>query len=209
MKRLALFDEEEMPYKGWVDKLFKTAMRKLTENEWEEAGHHDDDVNEVIVFQDSIEPGEQNKINGREPGQPRRGLVAVKADNAGKSWLFQKYCEMCFVDKNPDGDAEDEPLEDESLWEHRVIRNIVWSRNRGWVVDIALYGEPETQSFETYEINISLIEMIRASPHNTRTMISEQNNPQETNQEDSTNDSEDDNDDGDESESVEGEVASV
>ena len=209
MKRIALFDDEKMPYTEWVDSLFKTAMRKLTQYDLEDAGHHDDDANEVVVFEDRIEPGEQNNINGREPGQPRRGLVAVKHDNAGKSWLFQKYYEMCFVDKNPDGDAEDEPLEDESQWEHRVVRNIVWSRNRGWVIDSALYGEPETQSFETYEINVSLIEMMRASPHNTRTMTSRQNAPQETTQDDSPNESEDEDEDESESESVEGQVASV
>ena len=91
-------------------------------------------------------------------------------------------------------------MEDESQWEHRVVRNIVWSRNRGWVIDSALYGEPETQSFETYEINVSLIEMIRASPHNTRTMTSRQNAPQETTQDDSPNESEDEDEDEDEDE---------
>ena len=69
-------------------------MRKLTQDDLEDAGHHDDDANEVVVFEDRIESGEQNNINGREPGQPRRGLVAVKYDNVGKSWLFQKYYEM-------------------------------------------------------------------------------------------------------------------
>ena len=207
MKRLALFDDDEMPYKAWVDGLFKTAMRKLTQDEWEDVGHHDDDVNEVVIFQDRIEPGEQNKINGREPGQARRGLVAVKADNAGKSWLFQKYYEMCFVDKNPDGDAEDEPLDDEDLWEHRVVRNIVWSRQRGWVIDSALYGEPDEQSLETYQINSSLIEMIRVSPHNIHTMSI---NQQETTQEDTPNDDDESSDDNEnESHSVEGQVTSV
>ena len=82
-----------------------------------------DDDNGAGIFQDSIEPGEQEHINNgvREPGQPPVGLTRLKKCNASRSWLFEKYFQMEFefVDKNPEGDADDGPLEDESLWERR------------------------------------------------------------------------------------------
>ena len=55
------------------------------------------------IFRDFIEPGEQGRINGQEPGEPRVPLTDLKRDNATKSWLFEKYYGMKFLDKNPEG----------------------------------------------------------------------------------------------------------
>ena len=94
-------------------------------------------------------------------------------DNTAKSWLFEKYYNMCFADMNPEGDAEADPLEDEEEWEYRIIRNIVWRRHKGYVVETALHGTPEIQSIETYRINTSLHHMIIESPHNVRPLFSQ------------------------------------
>ena len=59
-----------------------------------------------VVFNDSIESGEQGRINGREPGQPVVGLTELKKDHAAKSWLFNKYYNICFVDKTPETDDD-------------------------------------------------------------------------------------------------------
>ena len=90
---------------------------------------------------------------------------------------------MVFVDKNPEADEADaEILEDESQWEHRRIINIVWSRRKGYVADTMLIGDTSEDTCERYYIDNTLIEMIRASPHNTRRMKSllNANNPNPT-----------------------------
>ena len=135
------------------------------------------DINARAVFQDRIEDGEQGKINGREPGQPRITLSALKKSNAAKSWLFEKYFGMHFVDNNPEGNAESDPLPDPNDWEHRVITNIVWWRNNGWSVLTKLRGAAvQDQSLERYLITEVLHKMIRESPHNTHVMASVLNN---------------------------------
>ena len=132
------------------------------------------DTNARAVFQDRIEDGEQGKINGREPGQRRVTLSALKKSNASKSWLFEKYFNMHFVDNNPEGTVDSDPLPDENDWEHRVITNIVWWRNNGWSVLTKLRGATvEDQSIERYLITEVLHNMIRASPHNTHVMASQ------------------------------------
>ena len=78
---------------------------------------------------------------------------------------------------------DDDPLEDPNEWEHRIIRNVVWSRRKGYVVETALHGDPDDQSIEHYEINDCLLQMIRVCPHNMKRMASQMNN-------------DDDNDDG-------------
>ena len=81
---------------------------------------------------------------------------------------------MCFVDKNPESDCgENEPLSDDAEWEHRVIMNVVWWKRMGYAVETALYGTPDEQSIERYQINSQLHEMIRDSPHNKHPMDSE------------------------------------
>ena len=95
-------------------------------------------------------------------------LTRLHKDKTAVSWLFEKYYNMAFVDKNPEADEVDaEILEDESLWEHRRIINIVWSRRVGHVVDTVLIGDETGDNNEQYFIDQTLIEMIRASPHNT------------------------------------------
>ena len=125
------------------------------------------------VFNDSIEPGEYGRINGREPGQLPISLTALKKDHACKSWLFNKYYNMCLLDKNPEGDSEATALEDESAWEHRVIKQIVWRRREGYATETCLYGNADDQSIVQYLINDSLHSMIRDSPHNSCRMLSQ------------------------------------
>ena len=126
----------------------------------------DDNLMEMDVFHDSIQPGEQGRINGQEPGKPPVNLTELKKDNAARSWLFEKYYQVNFVDKNPEGSADDPPLEDESEWEHRIIKNIVWWRRKGHAVETALRGSDTNQSIVNYQINELLHSMIRDSPHN-------------------------------------------
>ena len=86
---------------------------------------------------------------------------------------------MTFVDKNPEGDAGDDDLEDESTWEHRMIKDIVWWGNQGYSVDTHIYGNPESQSIERYLITSTLHQMMCDSPHNTRKMSSQVNDVDE------------------------------
>ncbi len=83
-----------------------------------------------------------------------------------------KYANMHnkrFVDKNPeDPDADAGPLEDPSKWEHRQIINIEWSRYLGHVVDTVIIDHDQDEGSEPYTIDECMLEMIRASPHNTR-----------------------------------------
>ena len=113
------------------------------------------------------------KITGREPGQPRVPLAVLKKDNAAKFWLFNKYYNLNFVDKNPEGEVD---LTDEASWEHRVIKNVVWFRRHGYALETTIKDVPmDDQSIERYFINEQMIEMIRASPHNVnRIMVSRQ-----------------------------------
>ena len=164
-------DKDASGYKEWVQDLFEKSLSK-------KRGDHDEDQEssddiDTDVFEDRIEKGEQGKIDGKEPGEPPVSLTELKKDNVAKSWLFQKYYGMVFVDKNPEGDAEDDALEDASCWEHRVIKNVVWWRHKGYSVETHLYGNPESQSIERYLINSSLHQMIRDSPHNLRRMSSQ------------------------------------
>lgn len=167
MKRTLAFSPDNTVFDGWVGEMLKKAatVEVVEEAEMLLGG----DQSNSDVFQDEIEPGEQGKINGKEPGEPTIPLTTLKKDNAAKSWLYEKYCKMCFLDKNPEGE---DPLSDEDEWEHRVIKNVVWSRHTGYVVESEIYGNPTEQSIETYKINDILIQMIRDSPHNTRRIAS-------------------------------------
>ena len=133
-------------------------------------------MNDQAVFQDHIEPGEQGRINGKEPGEPAVLLTTLRRDNAAKSWLYEKYIHMHFVDKNPDGGTDAPAMEDESDWEHRVITNVVWFRRHGFAVETAIRGATvDNQSHEKYFVNENLLQMIRMSPHNTKLMASQLN----------------------------------
>lgn len=170
-----LFDnnKNDNGFKEWVQDLFLKSLQGTGSEVTEDEGTTDEE--EEPIFCDHIEPGEQGRINGQEPGKPPVTLTHLKRDNGAKSWLFEKYYGMKFVDKNPEGDADDDDLEDDSGWEHRVIKNIVWWRHQGYSVETHLYGDPESQSIERYLINSTLHKMIRDSPHNTRQIISRVN----------------------------------
>ena len=124
---------------------------------------------------DMIEKGEQEKINGKtKHGETAVSLTALKKDNVAKSWLFSKYYNLCFVDKNPEGAEGAPPLQDESKWEHRIIKDVVWWRSLGYSVESQLRGAGvANQSVEKYQINRELMRMIRDSPHNVRPMFSD------------------------------------
>ena len=126
-----------------------------------------DDVNEVVIFQDRIQPGEMGKVNGKEPGKPRVPLTELRKDKGARSWLFNKYYNRHFVDKDPDGEASDGEASDGDTWEHRVIKNIVWWRRNGYAVETCLKDAAAgEESIERYLINETLIDMIRDSPNN-------------------------------------------
>ena len=174
-RKLMITDISDDGYSKWVTKLLRDATAAMTTSDdaAPEGDNDDEDMEALAVFNDCIEPGEQGKINGKEPGQPRVSLTQLRADKSAVSWLFEKYYNMVFVDKNPEADEADaEILEDASLWEHRRVINIVWSRRLGYVADTMLIGDTSDDNCERYIIDTTLIEMIRASPHNTRRMKS-------------------------------------
>lgn len=157
-------------YSGWISQLLRDAAKVINPNATvvPNGGNDVEDLTTLIIFNDTIEPGEQGMINGKEPGQPELSLTNVRKNNAAKSCLFEKYYNMTFLDKNPEDD-EDGDLEDETLWEHRHIQNVVWSRRIGWVVESVIIGaEGEDKCVETYNINEELLKMIRESPNNSR-----------------------------------------
>ena len=169
LKRKVCMDESCVAFKKWSSDLLKEVME---DNVTGSSSSGDDDDNASRVFNDMIEAGEQARINGREPGKPEMDitLTELKRSHASKSWLFNKYYNMSFVDKNPEGGANDTPLE-ESEWEHRVIKDVVWWRRKGWCVETCLRGTVAHQSIVNYQINSTLHEMIRNSSHNVRPMF--------------------------------------
>ena len=178
LKRAMVFDENDFGFKAWVSEMLKKVAADGANEPNNQLGPHsdDDDPNEQVIFQDRIEDGEQGKINGKEPGQSVVPLTRLRKDNAAKSWLFEKYIHMHFVDKNPEGLAGDDPLEDESEWEYRVIVNVVWWRSHGHAVLTKLVNvTTDDQVIEKYLINDSLHTMIRDSTHNVKRMASEIN----------------------------------
>ena len=56
----------------------------------------------------------------------------------------------------------------------RVIKDVVWGRRIGYVVESALSDGVANQNIQCYEINDNLHDMIRDSPNNTRVMTSTQ-----------------------------------
>ena len=174
LKRQMANDEDTTgAFKQWREDLLKKASFHERAPSPTDPGPRD----VVKCFEDSIEPGEQRKINGQElgpNGEPFLSLSVLKKDPAIKSWLFEKYYSMHFVDKNPDSpDPDAPPLEDQSEWEHRVITNVVWWRSHGWSVQTQFFSGIVNQSIEKYAINSKLHEMIRDSPRNVRPMRSE------------------------------------
>ena len=178
LKRAMCFDDNNPGYKEWVQKMLKEVANDGEDDSDDGLGPQtdDDDVIDQLIFQDRIEEGEQGKINGKEPGEPEVALGDLKKDNAAKSWLYEKYIHMNFVDRNPNGAPDDPPLEDESQWEHRVVTNVRWWRRHGYAVASSIRGATVAdQSHEMYFINESLLEMIRLSPYNTKAMASQVN----------------------------------
>ena len=114
LKRKICFDEATPIFSEWVNEMLSKASAKSSEES-------SDPEDVVKPFVDHIEPGEQGKINGKEPGEPEVNLTDLHKDHVAKSWLFEKYFDMHFLDKNLHGAADDGPLEDESEWEHHVI----------------------------------------------------------------------------------------
>ena len=86
-RQLMTKDIGEDLYSKWVAKLLKDATGVMTVNAATapEGDNDDDDMTALAVFNDCIEPGEQGKINGREPGQPRVTLTRLRADKTAVS----------------------------------------------------------------------------------------------------------------------------
>ena len=131
LKRAMTFDNNnDFGFSEWVSAMLREAAN-ADDDDGDGANNvgptaDDDDPNEQVIFQDRIEVGEQGRINDKESGGPQVSLTRLRRDNAAKSCLFEKYIHMHFVDKNPEGMADDPPLDDESEWENRVIINVVW-----------------------------------------------------------------------------------
>ena len=164
-------------FSGWIQKLLADAAKIINPNESvvPTGDNDEEDLTGLVVFNDTIEPGEQGKINGQEPGQPKVGLTKLRRDKTAKSWLFEKYYNMSLLNKNPEGDEEDSDLSDEEEWEHRVVQNVVWARRIGFVVETVLIDsdDPSNKYPQTYEINENLLIMIRSSPNNSRKIKSQ------------------------------------
>ena len=159
---------DDAGFNKWVTKLLRDAAQAINADLVSEGGNDEEDIQTLAVFNDSIEPGEQGKINGREPGEPRVNLTQLRKDKNAMSWLFEKYYNMAFVDKNPEEDSENAPpLADESKWEHRRIVNVVWARRVGHVVGTCIIGD-DSGDTENYFIDVTMLQMIRASPYNSR-----------------------------------------
>ena len=118
IKRKICFDEIDDGFSEWVTQL----LTRVARGEADTSG--DDTDSAERPFNDCIESGEMGRINGQEPGCPEVRLTDLKADHAAKSWLFDKYYNISFVDKNPEGDADADGLIDESDWEHHIIKDI-------------------------------------------------------------------------------------
>ena len=92
------------------------------------------------------------------------------------------------------------PLTDQSKWEYRIIKDVVWWRAKGYAVETQLThlrGGVSTQSVEKYQINRALLQMIRNSPHNKRPMYTTNGNDDSDNS--GSDNSGSDNSDGDNS----------
>ena len=176
MKRQLCHNEDTTQFKGWAKELLNEAAAALRggggddddpPSDGDVPDERHDDVNDVVIFQDRIEPGEMGKVNGQEPGEDRVSLRQLRRDHGARSWLFNKYYNRHFLDKDPDGVTDNGELSDDDEWEHRVVKNVVWWKFHGHAVETCLkdaaVGE---QSIMRYLINDSLIEMIRDSPHN-------------------------------------------
>ena len=95
LKNKICFNESTSCFDDWVSNLLTQTV--------EDGETYDSDttVGDNRVFNDSIEEGEQGRIDGRELGQPVVSLSQLKKDRTVKSWLFNKYYNMYFLDKTP------------------------------------------------------------------------------------------------------------
>ena len=171
--KLLTGDTHDSVYKQWVKVLLRDAARSIAgaDDGGADVGDNDEeDMMSLAVFDDNVDADEQLKINGKNmSGKSVIRLTALRKNKAARSFLFEKYYNMCFVDKNPeDPSADAEPLEDPSKWEHRQIQNISWSRYLTHVVDTVIIDHDDDEPVEPYTIDECMMEMIRASPHNTR-----------------------------------------
>ena len=66
--------------KEWSSKLLKEVGGESSSSSpsSSDGGNDSDSTVDVGVFQDSIEPGEQGRINGQEPGEPPVTLTVLK-----------------------------------------------------------------------------------------------------------------------------------
>ena len=97
LKRKLTFQIDDTPFDGWIQELLKRAATVPEGTDAAAAVGNDETaevVNERHLFRDSIEPGEQGRINGKEPGEDPVSLGRLKRDNAAKGWLFTKYYDM-------------------------------------------------------------------------------------------------------------------
>ena len=174
----------------WLRRQFKSVTAEELEvlKDWEadllrKAAFYDGPVepagpaqSEQTIFEDSIEDWEQWAIDGNKYGgkdDPKRLLGDVRRDGANKFRLQEKYKGLYLVDKDPDEDTvhytstdntQVEPVAP-ALWEHRKIIGLCWQNREGWYVETKLCNDMSGES-SNYQINASLLRMIRESNRN-------------------------------------------
>ena len=156
-------DEELEQFKEWETQLFLETSFYDGNADGEEA-----DQAAVRLFEDTFEDWEQNAIDGCGPGD-RIPLGAVKRNRAARFRLQEKYKGLCFVDKDPDGDAryyegDGDPLP-RNQWENRVIIGLIWQNHNGWRLETKLCDDP-TGAKTDYLMNENMIRMIKESTRN-------------------------------------------
>ena len=62
-----LFNDDDHGFKEWVHELFSKSL-KTTGSDVDEDYEGSSDEEDESIFRDHIEPGEQGRINGQEPG---------------------------------------------------------------------------------------------------------------------------------------------
>ena len=169
-RELKLVDDAELEcFKEWEVQLMREASLL--------SGEQTSDVPKAKrIFEDRIEDWECIAINGKSSdGERVKRLGEVKKCKQSRFRLQEKYKNLFFVDKDPDGDnhyyedgAGDGPLPS-SQWEHRQILGLAWENQKGWRLDTKSCDDMSGPS-ASYYINQVMIQMITESPRN-RNMI--------------------------------------
>ena len=90
---------------------------------------------------------------------------------ANEIWLCAKYNDSIFLNKDPDGDGGDGPLNDVQLWEECEIVDMSWIQKKGWNVGTKLTDGMIDGEQQVHSMNATLHATIRFLTINRRRMI--------------------------------------